>query len=173
MHCWIQGEGCYDEPPSRSNFYRTQTKFAKVMFLHLSVCPRVGVSRPRPRGEVGGSGLGDLGPDPGGMFGGLARGVSRPTHGGGCVQPQAWEAPGRGGVSQHALRQTPLQQMATAVGGMHPTGMHSLFMQFSAKNGQVIGRSSTFGAQSRKFWIRHKDGNTNALDCIPNTDHET
>ena len=29
------------------------------------------------------------------------------------------------GVSQHALRQTPPQQTATAAGGMHPTGMHS------------------------------------------------
>ena len=31
-----------------------------------------------------------------------------------------------GGVSQHALRQTP-QQMATAAGGTHSTGMHSCF----------------------------------------------
>ena len=30
------------------------------------------------------------------------------------------------GVSQHALRQTPpAKPMATAVGGTHPTGMHS------------------------------------------------
>ena len=53
------------------------------------------VSRPTPKGEVEGSDLG----------GGLqvhTRGVSRPTPG--------------GGLSQHALRQTP-QQMATAVGG--------------------------------------------------------
>ena len=38
--------------------YRPQTKFAKVMFLHVSVCPQEGVSRPRPRVEVGGSDLG-------------------------------------------------------------------------------------------------------------------
>ena len=43
-------------------------------------------------------------------------GVSRPIPGGG-VQAQA------GGVSQHALRQTP--QTATAAGSTHPTGMHS------------------------------------------------
>ena len=39
----------------------------------------------------------------------------------------------RWGVSQHALRQTPCRhtQMATAAGGMHPTGMHSCFCHFS------------------------------------------
>ena len=41
---------------------------------------------------------------------GLGGGDSRPT-------PR--------GVSQHALRQTPPQQTATAAGGTHPTGMHS------------------------------------------------
>ena len=34
-----------------------------------------------------------------------------------------WQGPG--GVSQHALRQTPPQQTAAAAGGMHPTVMHS------------------------------------------------
>ena len=70
----------------------------------------------------------------------LHRGVSRPTPGG-SPDPHLGESPGphlRGspgphldgspgthqGVSQHALTQTP-QQMATAAGGMHPTGMHS------------------------------------------------
>ena len=60
------------------------------------------MSRPRPRREVGG--LAGEGPGPGG----------------GCVQAQ-------GGVSQHALRQTPPQQTATAADGMHPTGMLSCF----------------------------------------------
>ena len=55
----------------------------------LGVWPGEGVSRPRPRG----------------MLGGLA---------GGCVQAQAWS-------------RTPAQQTATAVGGMHPTGMHSCY----------------------------------------------
>ena len=62
-----------------------------------------GVSRPTPRGELGS----------------LARGVSRPT-------PRGVSRPTtRGVVSQHALRQTPSQLMATAAGGTHPTGMHS------------------------------------------------
>ena len=29
------------------HIYRPQTKFAKVMFLHVSVCPHGGVSRPQ------------------------------------------------------------------------------------------------------------------------------
>ena len=52
--------------------------------------------------EVEGSGLGG--------YQANTQGVSRPTP--------------RGDVSQHALRQTP-QQMATAVGSMHSTEMHS------------------------------------------------
>ena len=57
------------------NCYRQQTAFAKVMFLHMSVCPRgvsqhaLRVSRPTPRWRLRG----------------LARGVSRPTRGG-CIQ---------------------------------------------------------------------------------------
>ena len=117
--------------------YRLQTKFAKVMFLHLSVRHSVHgggvsqhalqvsvyrgvvsqhalqVSRPTPGGKIEGSGLGGLqAHSPGG--------VSRPTPGGSPV-------PHLGGwVSQHALRKAPPpEQTATAAGGMHPTGMHS------------------------------------------------
>ena len=87
--------------------------------------------------EVGESGWGCLGPGPRGRLGGLARGMSRPRprgrlgdlaggcpglHPGGGVQAQAW-----GCVSQHALRQTPPQQTATAAGNTHSTGMHSCF----------------------------------------------
>ena len=95
-------------------FYRPQTKFAKVMILHVSVCPQgMGVSRPTPSGRLRGlagrclqahthggglgvwQGLGSPGPHPGGRVWGVwLEGVSRPT-------------PGGGGVSQHALRQTP------------------------------------------------------------------
>ena len=61
-------------------------------------------------------------------------GVSAP---GGLVLGGAWSGgllwggvPGPGGllrglVSQHALRQTPPGEMATAADGTHPTGMHS------------------------------------------------
>ena len=77
MSLWLDG----DEISIQSNgFYRPQTKFAKFMFLHVSVCPRGGgipaclaglqggVSRSTPRGVsrprpgVGGS----PGPHPGG-----------------------------------------------------------------------------------------------------------
>ena len=88
--------------------YRPQTKFAKVMFLHVSVILSTGVGSP--------------GPYPGRRLGGLARGVSRPiprgevegsgrgglqahTQGGGWGS--GWRSLGPGGcVSQHALRQT-------------------------------------------------------------------
>ena len=63
------------------------------------------VSWPTPRGGVEGSGQ---------------RGVSRPT-------PRRVSRATLGG-SQHAQRQTPPPPWtATAVGGMHPTGMHSCF----------------------------------------------
>ena len=75
-------------------YYRPQTKFAKIVFT--PVCLSTG--------------------------GCLARGVSRPTPGGGV------QAHTGGGVSQHALRLTPPQQMTAAAGGTHPTGMHSCLL---------------------------------------------
>ena len=97
-------------------YYRPQTKFAKVMFLHLSVSHSVhkggiqahtqggswGVSRPIPRGEVGG--------------------VSRPTPRG----EVGWS--GQGGLQAHTRGSDGSQQAATAAGGTHPTGMHSCFI---------------------------------------------
>ena len=57
-------------------------KFAKVMFLHMSVIlfTREGLPRPRPTGEVGGGGLprGCLGPGSGGRLGGLPGGYPGP-----------------------------------------------------------------------------------------------
>ena len=110
-------------------------KFVKVMFLHLSVILFTGgwVSRPRPRGEVGGSGqVGFLGPDPRGRLGGLAGGeggiqaqamggiqahtlgVSRPTRPRGCphphpgvVQPHTWGSRPRGCIPACTEADTP------------------------------------------------------------------
>ena len=63
---------------------------------------------------------GSPGPHPGGgVEGSGQRGVSRPT-------PRRVSRPTLGG-SQHAQRQTLPPWTATAVGGMHPTGMHSCF----------------------------------------------
>ena len=83
---------------------------------------------------------GSPGPHPGGKLRGLARGVrglQAHTWGEGVLQAHTWvvsrptprgifKGPHMGGVSHHALRQTP-PLTATAVGGMHPTGMHSCF----------------------------------------------
>ena len=95
-------------------YYRPQTKFAKVMFLHLSVILFTGgVSRPTPRG--GGVGPGGSRPTPKGGLGVWPGGVQ--AHTGGDVQAHTW---GGGGVSQHAP-----QHMATAAGSTHPMGTHS------------------------------------------------
>ena len=81
------------------------------------------------------------GPHPGGKLRGLARGVSRPTPGGSPgPHPGGLQAHTERGESQHALKQThPLT--ATAVGGTHPTGMHSclnlVYLIFSSKIHQL------------------------------------
>ena len=101
-------------------------------------CPQGGVvsphalqvSRSTSRGQVEGSGLvgggGSPGSHPGGKLRGLAWGevVSRPTPGGvSRPTPRGWGE----WISQHALRQASPQQMATAVDGTYPTGIHSCF----------------------------------------------
>ena len=124
------------------NFYRPQTKFAKVMFLHVSVSHSVhrggGIPaciaglQAHTQGEVEGSGLGSLQAHTQGEVEGLARGVSRPTSGGVSPGPH----PGRGSPGPHPggvggvpacteADTSPQQQTATAAGGTHPTGMHS------------------------------------------------
>ena len=84
--------------------YLPQTKFAKVMFLHVSVCPQ-----------------GGLRPTPGERLRGLAGGgVSRST-------PRRGPGPSLGVyTSMHWGRPLP-QQTATAAGSTHPTGMHSCY----------------------------------------------
>ena len=90
--------------------YRSQMKFAKVMFLHLSV------SHSDHRG-------GDI---PACIAGGIPAclaGLQAHTQGGSWefglegLQAHTWG----GGVS----RPDTTQQMTTAAGGTHPTGMHS------------------------------------------------
>ena len=97
---------------------------------------------PGPRGRLGVWPGGCLGPVPGEVWGSGQR-ESPGQHLGGCPGPYQGEVSrprprGVGSrprprpirvVSQHALTQTPLppQQMATAAGGTHPTGMHSCF----------------------------------------------
>ena len=124
-------------------FYRPQTKFAKVMFLHVSVILSTGGGSPGPYpggrlgGHAGGGGSRPI--SRGGRLRGLQAHTQREVEGSGWVVLQAhtqvggWGSgycstgPGLGGgVSQHALRQTPSpQQTATAADGTHRTGMHS------------------------------------------------
>ena len=94
----------------KGDYYRSQKKFAKIMFLHLSVSHYVHRGRlSRPMLRVGGGGL-----PKGAQAWGVSRprlGVSRPRPGG-CPGPgpgvsrprsrgvQAWGVY----VSQHALR---------------------------------------------------------------------
>ena len=84
--------------------YRPQTKFARVMFLHLSVILFTG------GGDVERSGQRESqGPYPGGRLGVWPGGVSRPTPKG-VSRPRPGGGPGPGvdgGGSQHALRQSP------------------------------------------------------------------
>ena len=109
------------------SYYRPQTKFAKVMFLHVSVRPQGG-SGPRGSlvpGRVPAPGV--SGP----REGTCSRGVwsqegSGPTSGGsgpggvlvprGCLLQRVWS---RGGVWR------PPSGTLTVAGGTHPTGMHS------------------------------------------------
>ena len=122
-----------------------------------------GVSRPTPRGKVEGSGhggspgphlQGSPGPHPGGSPG-PHLGVSRLTPRGGI------QAHTQGGLQVHTWRgvcipactevdtptahpNPPPPWTATAVGGMHPTGMHSCFMEFSVisfQNNHTLGGS--------------------------------
>ena len=68
-------------------FYCPQTKFAKVMFLHMSVCPRGaggGIPACLAGLRMGGGVYASMpcrfpGPHPRGSLKGLARGVSKPT----------------------------------------------------------------------------------------------
>ena len=91
------------------NYYRPQRKFAKVMSLHVCVCPRGG------GGGILACIAGFQAHAGGGELRGLAGGGgSRGLHPGGA-----------GGLLRGGWRPPPV--MATAAGGTHPTGMHSCF----------------------------------------------
>ena len=128
------------------NIYHPKTKFAKVVFLHVSVCPQWGGGIParlaglqaHTRGgeRLRGLARGSPGPHPGRRLRGLAGGGRSP-----CPHPGGGEVEGsgQGGFSSPTPRgvcipacieaDTPLpQQTATAAGGTHPTGMHSCFV---------------------------------------------
>ena len=118
------------------NYYHPQMKFAKAMFLPVCHSVHRGVSRPRPKGvsqpRHGSFCLGDPGPGPLGCQAGGVQTQSLGCLPRGCVQMCPCPGPGVC-VSQHALRQTALQQTATAADGMHPTGMHSSYYYYYIK----------------------------------------
>ena len=99
----------------------------------------------QPGGRLGGLARGwSPGPHPGERFGGSVglRLISRGEVGGsgqGGLQAHTWggvQAQAQG-ISQHALRlNPPPQQMATAAGGTHPTGMHSWKLELITANGK-------------------------------------
>ena len=97
---------------------RKQSLRRLCFYICLSVYRMGGFQTHAWREVEGLAGEGGSRPTPRGRLRGLA-GEGLQAHIQGGVQAQAW------GVSQHALRQTPPQQTATAVGGTHPTGMHS------------------------------------------------
>ena len=121
-------------------YYRPQMKFAKVMFLHLSVSHSV--HRRGLQAHI-----------QGGCWGVWPWGVSRPTPRGGCwgvwvgdLQAHTW------GVCIPACTKadTP-QQTGTPAGGTHPTGMHScLWLKIKF----LIGYHSK--GYVRTFWSRKR-----------------
>ena len=130
------------------HYYRPQTMFGKVMFLHVSVCPggwypsmpcRSPGRRGSPGPHLGGRlrvwlGRGGLQAHTQGGLQAHTWGVSRPTPGG-VSRPTPGGSPGQhqGGSSGPHLGghpsihwgRPPPPLTATAAGGTHPTGMHS------------------------------------------------
>ena len=101
------------------NHYRPRTKFAKVMFLHVSVILFTGGLQAHTQGEVEGSGWGQGFPGPyPGEVGVWLWGVGAPDLG------VSWP---RQGMCIPACTEADPQQMATAADGTHPTGMHSCY----------------------------------------------
>ena len=94
------------------NCYRPQRSWGKVIFSEA--CVKNSVHRGRPQAHTQGGGCwvwlgGSKGPHPGGRLGGLAGGLSPGPHPGGSPGPhlEGVSKARPGGVSQHALRQTP------------------------------------------------------------------
>ena len=93
-------------------FYRPQTKFAKVMFLQVSVCPQGGRAWLLPGGARGACVV------KGGVHG----------EGGACVVKGGMRGEGGACVAKGGVRgmHTPPRDTAGhCAGGTHPTGMHS------------------------------------------------
>ena len=116
------------------HLYCPQTKFAKVMFLHVSVILSTGGGVSAPGGSALGGVCSQIGGLPQGVF--APRGVYSE---GNCSQGGLlgricsrgtgllWGVSALGG-SVPGGSTGPSPVTATAAGGTHPTGMHSCFM---------------------------------------------
>ena len=111
-------------PTGMHSCYHLQTKFAKVMFLHMCVCPQGGTCSKGAGGLVAGRV-----PAPWGVWswGGLVPGGCLLQ---GCLVPGGGCSRGRGcllrvGSGPRGLGCGDPPVTATAAGGTHPTGMHS------------------------------------------------
>ena len=136
------------------HYYHPQMKFAKVMFLHVSVILSTGGwVGGIPACIAGGAGLGGWypsmpcnfpGPHPGGKLRDLARGRSRGPHPRGKLRGLAWGVSiptPRGGFQAHTQMGSPgpcpggvypsKHWGRPPVGGMHPSGGHSCYLLWS------------------------------------------
>ena len=123
------------------HYYRSQRSWGKVMFLQVSVILFTGWGwypsmhcrspGPCPGGKLRGLAWGGPGPHPGGSPGPHPEGSPGPHLG--DLQAHTWDGASRltprgwVGIPAFTEADTP-QQMATAPGGTHPTGMHSCFL---------------------------------------------
>ena len=125
------------------HIYRPQTKFAKVMFLHLSVSPfvhRVVVVHPPPDRYTPQAGTPPW-----------------------ADTPRAGTPPGRyTPLGRHPLDRHPPRQVHPRdgqwAGGTHPTGMHSCFY------GQWVWRNLPMKiSRSERHWKKHNTGLRNTM----------
>ena len=113
--------------------YRPQTKSAKVMFLHVSVCPQVGVCswESAPGGFAPGGGSAPRGFVP---SGGLLPGGLLPVGG---LLPRGLLLEGLQAHTQAGSPGLPTPITATAAGSMHPSGMRSCFLKMFISSAKV------------------------------------
>ena len=108
-------------------YYRPQTKFAKVMFLQVSVCPQGGM---HGRGTCMAGGHAWQGACmTGGMCGtGACMAGERGVHGGGVCMAGGhawWGCAWQGGHTWWGACMADTTRYSQWAGGTHPTGMHS------------------------------------------------
>ena len=135
------------------------------MFLHLSVSHSVhrgvGVSRPTPKQEVGGSGHGESpGPHPAGKVGGLAGEGSPGPHPGWW-----WWIPACAEADPQPPNPSP-QQTATDAGGTNPTGMHSCVKWFLDITNHLIVKFKRCVVNEKLMSLFHASSGYSCVHCF-------